>query len=55
MELLGGECREALTQVETHLIAERAERSCSCAIAFANAVVLDMAEQIKVLLHGVLC
>jgi hypothetical protein len=34
MEFLGGEQREAIVEVEAHLVSKDAHRSCSCTVAF---------------------
>ena len=51
VHLLGGDQREALLEVETHLVAEHADGARARAVAFLHAVVEDVLEQVEVLLH----
>ena len=54
MQLLGGQQREALGQVEAHLAAEDAERAGAGAVAALDAVVQDVLEQVEVLPLGMI-
>ncbi len=49
MQLLGGQEREALGQVEPHLAAEDAERTGARAVAALHPVCQDIGEQVEVL------
>ena len=51
MELFGGEQREAVGQIETHLIAENRVCAGAGSVGFDSAVVKDMSEQLLVLFH----
>ena len=52
MEFLGGEERETLGQVETHLVAEDAFCPSSRAVALHRPFVKDAAQEVEILLHG---
>ncbi|MPM91875.1 hypothetical protein SDC9_139009 [bioreactor metagenome] len=52
-DLLRGEQRKAGLQIEAHLIAEDAARPCSGPIGLVDAVIENMLQQIKILLHDV--
>ena len=51
VELLGGEEREALAQVEAELVAEHAARSDAGTVGLVDAVLQDVAQEIEVSLH----
>ncbi len=51
VQFLGGEQRETLVEVETHLVAEHAACAGARAVHLVGAVVHHMAEQVKVLFH----
>jgi hypothetical protein len=55
MELLRGEQRESVTQIDPHLIAECAERTGACAVRFWRAGIKNVPQQIEVLSHGLTC
>lgn len=52
MKLFGGDHRKTFLQVKTHLVPETTQGSSAGAIGFGNAVVDDVLNQVKVLLHG---
>ena len=52
MQLLGGEQREALGEVEAHLVAEHRERADAGPVLLLDALVEDAAEEIEIGLHG---
>ena len=52
MQLLGGQDRKALPQIEAHLIAENRARARSRAVAAIGAVVEHMLEKIEIGAHG---
>ena len=49
VQLLGGDERKALDEVESHLLAEKAERSGAGAIALACSGLANQREEIKIL------
>ena len=51
VQFLGGEQRESLVEVETHLVAEHAACAGARAVHLVGAVVHHMTEQVKVLFH----
>jgi hypothetical protein len=51
VQLLGRDQREALRQVEAHLVAEYAQRARTRAIVLAGAVRADVAQKIEILPH----
>jgi hypothetical protein len=53
MQLLGGEKRKPLFEIEPHLIAEDAARSGAGAVAPVDAMVEDVLEKIEILPHRV--
>ena len=52
VQLLGGQQREALGEVEAHLVAEDRERAGAGAVGLRGAVVQDVLEQVQVGPHG---
>jgi len=46
VHLLGGHQREAVLQVEAHLVAEHGARAGASAVGFDRAMVADMAHQV---------
>ena len=54
MQLLGGEQREALGEVEAHLVAEHGERAGAGPVLLRDALVEDPAEEVEIGLHAVL-
>src|SRR5690606_18114298 len=52
MQLLRRDERKALREIETHLVAEHAERAGAGAVGLARAVVSDTAEKVEILLHA---
>lgn len=54
VQLFGRQRRKPRSEVETHLIAERTDRTGTRAVAFHGAAGLDMAEQVEILLHVVM-
>jgi len=52
VDLLGGDEREAVREVEPHLVAEHAERPGAGPVAFFNAFVKNPLEEVEVLLHA---
>ena len=54
VKFLGGEQREAVGKVETHLIAKHTFGSCACTVVFERAVGHYMIEQVDILFHKVL-
>lgn len=54
MDFFGGEEREALGQVEAHLIAENAARACAGAVGAVNPLLHDKVKKIEILMFGAL-
>ena len=54
MQLLGGDNRKTLRQIETHLIPEHAQGARTGAILFTGSVFAHMAHEIEILLHSVI-
>ena len=54
MQLLRGDERKALAEIETHLMAEDGNRPGSGPVVLADAFVHDAADQIEIGLHAVL-
>src|SRR3546814_7617638 len=52
MQLLGGQQREALGEVEAHLVAEQALGAGAGAVALVDALVANPAQEVEVLFHG---
>jgi hypothetical protein len=52
VELLGGEDREALGQVEAHLVAEDRQGAGPGAVPLLHSLVEDAADQVEIGLHG---
>ena len=52
MHLLGGDQREALLQVEAHLITEDRDRAGAGSVVLAYAVREHMVQQVVILTHG---
>src|SRR5690349_15090745 len=53
MQLLGRDQREALAEVEAHLVAEHALGAGARAVALDDALVENVLQQVVILLHGV--
>ncbi len=51
VELLGREQRKALAQIEPHLVAKHAARAGARAVAFDDAVIENVLQQVEILLH----
>jgi hypothetical protein len=49
MQLLGGDERKALRQIEAHLPAEQAQRAGACAVAFMATGVANVGEKVEIL------
>jgi hypothetical protein len=49
MQFLGGDEREAVSQIEAHLVAEDAERAGIGAVALPGTAVPHFAEQVEIL------
>src|SRR5207249_2182211 len=52
MHLLRRQQRESGAEIESHLVAEYAERAGACAIRFLRAMIENVLNEIQVLLHG---
>jgi len=52
VQLFGRQDREALAQIKAHLVPEHRDRAGAGAIGFLGAMLLDMAHEIEILLHG---
>ena len=52
VDLLGGDQREAVGEVEPHLVAEHAERAGAGAVGLLGALVEDPLDQVEVLPHA---
>jgi len=52
VHLLGGHQREAVLQVEAHLVAEHGTRAGAGAVGFVGAMFVDMAHQVEIRLHA---
>src|SRR5699024_2222641 len=52
MQLLGGDQRKTVSQVETHLVAEHAQGTGPGAVGFVRAVLQDMPDQVEIRAHG---
>ena len=52
MQLLGSDQREALRQVEAHLVAENGTCARAGSIGFAYSMFVNMAHEVFVLVHG---
>ncbi len=55
MQFFGGNQREPLRQIETHLVAENRACACAGAVGFQCAVFIHVAHEIFVLLHSDYC
>ena len=51
MEFLGGEQRETVVEVESHLVSEDALRTRSCSVGLRHAFCHDSVEQVEILFH----
>lgn len=51
VDFFGGDEREALREVEAHLVAKNRACACACAVGFVGAVVHDVAHEVEVVLH----
>ena len=51
MQFLGGEQRESLFEIESHLMAEHGERARARAVALRGALVEYASEQVEILFH----
>jgi hypothetical protein len=52
VDFLGRKQREAVVEVEPHLITEYADRPGSCPVALPHATFLDVAQHFQILFHG---
>ena len=52
VQLLGGDQRKAVGQIEAHLVAEHAERAGAGAVGLAHALRAHAAHEVEILLHG---
>jgi hypothetical protein len=52
VQLFGGEQRETLPQIKTHLVSKNTDGTGAGAVGFLNAVFQNKIKKIKVLLHG---
>ena len=52
MQLLGGDQRKAVGQVEAHLVAEDGERAGAGPVILAMAVVAHLPHEVEILFHG---
>lgn len=48
MNLLCGQQREAICQIESHLIAKRTDGASACPVIFLNTVIQDVLEEILI-------
>ena len=54
MELFGGQQREAVVEMEAHLVAEHAAGAGSCTVLFLNTIVEHILQKVKILFHKVI-
>ena len=53
VEFFGGQQRESLLQIETHLMSEDTDNAGACTVVFAYSFLQNTVEQVKILFHVV--